>query len=82
MFNKQYATFSAFTRLLRSINRFEEKTLRRNDFHKAIVVNGVGLTAPEIDYLFDLLAGQVGSNISLTFDNWSQKIYDDTTNPL
>lgn len=54
--------------------------LRRVDFHKAIIVNRVGLSAPEIDFLYDLLTEH--TEINLTYDHWSSKIYDDVTNPL
>lgn len=53
--------------------------MRRMDFHKAIIINQVRITAPEIDFLFNLLAGQ-GSEISET--GWSGYIYDDVQNPL
>jgi len=49
------------------------------DLHKAVVNNHVGLTAPEIDFLFDLLAGY---NQELTADHWLARIYDDVHNPL
>jgi hypothetical protein len=44
------------------------------DFHKAIIINQVGITAPEIDFLFDTLSGHL-SHISL--DQWANYIYDD-----
>ena len=37
MFNKQYPSNGAFERLIRSVDRFSEKTLTRTDFHKAMV---------------------------------------------
>ena len=79
MFIRQFPTNSAFDRLLRSADRFNEKTLKRADLHKAILLSNVGLTAPETDCLFDLLAqGQQ------EFDQnaWLSRIYDDSMNPL
>lgn len=42
--------------------------------------NQVGLTAPEIDFLFDLLTGQQGTELKL--EHWTSKIFDDALNPL
>jgi len=56
MFIKQYSTSCAFERLLRTADRLVQKTMRRPDLHVASVMNGVGLTAPEIDFLFDILS--------------------------
>ena len=56
--------------------------MRRSDFHKAIMTNGVGLTAPEIDFLYETLCASQGALMELTIDNWTSKIYDDITNPL
>ena len=42
-------------------------------------MNKILLTAPEIDFLFDLL----GQNSEIiTLDNWLSKIFDDALNPL
>lgn len=80
MFQRQYSTQTAFERLVRSVDRFQQYSFRRVDFHKAFVVNRVGLTAPEIDTLYDILSN--GLNVEITIDHWSSKIYDDVTNPL
>lgn len=80
MFQKQYSTKTAFDRLIRTVDRFGVNTLRRVDLHKACIVNRVGLTAPEIDFLYDLLLN--GSEGDVTFEQWSSKIYDDVVNPL
>lgn len=56
MFIKQYSTSCAFERLLRTSDCLVRKTLRRPDLHVACIKNGVGLSAPEIDFLFDILA--------------------------
>ena len=53
MFQRQMPTSSAFERLVRSSDRLHQKTLRRVDFHKAFIINQAGLTAPEIDFLFN-----------------------------
>ena len=45
----------------------------------AMIQNQVGLTAPEIDFLFDLLC-QSGDQVSM--DHWLSKIFDDALNPL
>ena len=42
--------------------------------------NQVGLTAPEIDFLFDLLTSQQGTELKL--EHWTSKIFDDALNPL
>lgn len=80
MFQKQYSTKTAFDRLVRCVDRFGINTLRRVDLHKAFIVNRVGLTAPEIDFLCDLLLDNSAGEIS--FEHWSSKIYDDVVNPL
>jgi len=64
---------------MRSVDRLAEKTFRRVDFHKAMITNSVCLSAPEIDFLFDLL-GQNGELV--TMDHWLAKIFDDALNPL
>ena len=79
MFNKQYPSNGAFERLIRSADRFHEKTLRRVDFHTALVSERLNLSAPEIDFLFDLMAG---SKTEVTQELWLAKIYDDVHNPL
>lgn len=45
----------------------------------AMIQNQVGLTAPEIDFLFDLLNP---SGVQVSLDNWLSKIFDDALNPL
>ena len=57
MFQKQHATEGAFERLLRSCDRFMEKSMGRLDFHKALFRSQMGLSAPEIHFLFDTLIG-------------------------
>jgi len=54
------------------------------DFHKAIVKNQVGLTAPEIDFLFDVLTGSDKSShdSDLRLEHWVARIFDDALNPL
>ena len=79
MFQRQYASQGAFERLMRSVDRLAQKTFRRVDFHKAMITNQVCLTAPEIDFLFDLL-GQNGELVTL--DHWLAKIFDDSLNPI
>ena len=79
MFSRQYPTEGAYQRLIRSCDRLAEKTMSRVEFHKAVVINKIGLTAPEIDFLFDLLTA--GKN-SLTLENWTTRIFDDALNPL
>jgi hypothetical protein len=55
--------------------------MRRPDLHVACVMNGVGLSAPEIDFLFDILSqSSTASEISQT--QWASKIFDDAMNPL
>ena len=44
-----------------------------------MITNKLNLSAPEIDFLFDLL-GQ-GSEL-LNMDHWLSKIFDDALNPL
>jgi hypothetical protein len=74
MFSKQYNTKSAFERLTRSVDRLKQNSMKRVDFHQAIIINRILLSAPEIDFLFDFL---VGSEFELTFDHWTSRIYDD-----
>ena len=69
----------AFERLIRSCDRLAEKSMGRIDFHKACVINKIGLTAPEIDYVFDLL---VQGQKDLKIENWTSRIFDDALNPL
>jgi hypothetical protein len=55
--------------------------MRRPDLHTACVMNGVNLTAPEIDFLFDILsASSTASDIGQA--QWASKIFDDAMNPL
>ena len=56
MFSRQYPTEGAFQRLIRAADRLEQKSLSRVDFHKSLIINKASLNAPEMDYLFDLLA--------------------------
>lgn len=80
MFSKQYCTKTAFERLCRSTDRFTQMSLTRYDFHRAVVINRIPLSTPEIDFLFDMLTGN--TNGELNFEAWSFKIYDDIVNPL
>ena len=79
MFNKQYPSSGAFERLIRSADRFLEKSLGRTDFHKALISERLNLSAAEIDFLFDLM---VGTKQEVTQDLWLSRIYDDVHNPL
>jgi hypothetical protein len=81
MFIKQFSTSCAFERLLRTADRLVQKTLRRPDLHVACVMNGVGLTAPEIDFLFDTLSQSSVAN-EISMKQWASKIFDDAMNPL
>ena len=58
--------------------------MRRLDFHKAMVKNQTGLTAPEIDFLFDLLAARSkpSQEPELRLEDWTSRIFDDALNPL
>ena len=58
--------------------------MRRVDLHKALVKNQVGLTAPEIDFLFDVLTGTTRSSnwAELRLEHWVSRIFDDALNPL
>jgi len=49
-----------------------------------MVKNQVGLTAPEIDFLFDLLApSSTGPQVAeLRLEHWTARIFDDALNPL
>lgn len=80
MFQRQYNTKIAFDRLCRCVDRFQHQSLRRVDFHKSFIFNKVGLSAPEIDLLYDILMENQEGDV--TIDQWSGKIYDDVTNPL
>lgn len=80
MFERQHATEGAFERLLRTSERWVQKSLRREDLHRALAKNQVALTAPEIDFLFDLLAGPRDTELKL--EHWTAKIFDDALNPL
>lgn len=42
----------------------------------------VGLTAPEIDFLFDTLTGNLKKDIELKLEHWTSRIFDDALNPL
>ena len=44
--------------------------------------NQVGLTAPEIDFLFDTLTGNSKQEIVLKLEHWTSRIFDDALNPL
>jgi hypothetical protein len=79
MFVRSYPAQIAFERLLRSSDRFEQKTLRRQELHKAMLSNSAQLTAPEMDFLFKLLS--VGKH-EFGLEQWLSKIYDDCINPL
>lgn len=57
MAKRRYTASQAFDKLLISVKRTAERSLRRYDFHKALVDNEVLLTSPEIDFLFDVLTG-------------------------
>lgn len=81
MFIKQYSTSCAFERLLRTADRLVQKTMRRPDLHVACVMNGVSLSAPEIDFLFDVLSQSSTAN-EITQSQWASKIFDDAMNPL
>lgn len=48
----------------------------RVEFHKAMIVNQVCITAPEIDFLFDTLTGQNRLSV-ISYENWASYIYDD-----
>lgn len=80
MFTKQLPTKAAFERLCRSVERATTQSLRRVDLHKACIVNRVGLTAPEIDFLFATAAAD--GALEITLNHWTGKIYDDVSNPL
>lgn len=60
MNSRSYAPASAFERLVHSVGRADKMTLRRYELQKALTANGVPLTFPEIDYLFDVLTGFKG----------------------
>ena len=55
--------------------------MRRVEFHKAMIINQVGITAPEIDFLYDTLTGQ-NRAAQISYENWASYIYDDVQNPL
>ena len=57
MFVRQFSTVCAFERLVRSAGRLREKSMRRSDFHFSLVDQGVELSAPQVDFLFDVLTG-------------------------
>jgi hypothetical protein len=83
MKSRNYDSDEAFERLLRSVNRIDQRTLPRYEFHKAIVDNSVKLTAPEIDYFFDVLTGFKNlSSTALNQRQWSTKIADEKGSPL
>ena len=55
--------------------------MRRPDLHLAAVENTMGLTQPEVDFLFDLLASGSHSK-EITFELWAKHVFDDALNPL
>jgi hypothetical protein len=57
MVQRRYSPEEAFEKLLRSVNKFDQKSMKRYDFHKAVTSNEILLTSPEIDFLFDILTG-------------------------
>lgn len=81
MFVKQFSTICAFERLVRSAGRLREKSLRRHDLHMSLVDNNVDLTAPQIDFFFEVLTNDVTSK-EVYFEQWKSKIFDDALNPL
>lgn len=83
MKSRNYDSEEAFERLLRSANRMDQRTLPRYEFHKAVVDNALKLTAPEIDYFFDVLTGFKNlSSTALNQRQWSSKIADEKGSPL
>lgn len=83
MSSRHYSSEEAFERLLRSVDRLSQRSLRRYELHKAAVSNGIKLTAPEIDFLFDVLTGF--KNLPTTLlgqKQWTTKIFDESGNSL
>lgn len=81
MFVKQFSTICAFERLIRSVGRLREKSLRRYDLHMSLIDNNVELTMPQIDFFFEVLTNDVTSK-EVHFEQWNSKIFDDAMNPL
>ena len=54
-----------FQYMLKTVQRETQKSFKRYDFQKAIVAAGIKLTAPEIDYLFDVMTGFRNLNSTL-----------------
>jgi hypothetical protein len=79
---KSYSSDQTFEFLLKA-GGCSGTSFKRYDFQKSIVSAKIALTAPEIDYLFDLMTGfkQLNSTL-LGHKNWSSKIIDQSGSAL
>lgn len=83
MAQRRYSSEQAFERLVRSAGLEPHSKLKRYDFQKAIVANGLQLMQPEIDFLFDVLTGF--RNLKTTMlgqSQWLDHILDETGSSL
>ena len=71
---------NAFSQLCKFTGNQLTRKLSRVDFHKAILMAGIKLRAPEVDALFTLL--DLNKDNELDMDEWKSRIYEDTFNPL
>ena len=80
MFKNGLSSETAFDLFLRKTNRILEKRLTRADFHKALNACDFKFSAPEIDGLFYTL--DTNQDQELDVDEWKNRIYEDSLNPL
>ena len=54
--------------------------ITRDDFQRCLKSEGFPFSAPQVDYLFDIL--DKDGNNEIDHSEWSFKVYDDFRNPL
>ena len=80
MFTNSLASETAFEMFLKSTGRLLQRRLTRLDFHKALSHTELRLSAPEIDGLFGILDSKQDGELDI--DEWKDRIYEDSLNPL
>lgn len=81
MFLNKMSAEMAFDSFCRIVGRHTDKKLDRESFHRAMKTQEIGLTAAEIDSLYDLLLKESSKDL-LDVDLWLNRIYEDGDNPL
>ena len=80
MFKNNYSSDTLFELLVNRTGRHLEKTLTRLDFHKGLASTEIGLGAPDVDALFNLL--DINDDGVVDLREWKNRIYEDSVNPL